>query len=1463
MEHDLEIGGDDDAFIADSDALPAVNKAIMAAAAADLISPRPIIFAWTLILHRMHSSYQERAERRDLAQNQKAQAGFELENQLYPSLTRRNSAGSIVSIESARYDRFLTEIGSNKEDWQLIEKTAITVTSGGQLYEMLDRMAICGGATYGAALRPSVGTRVRLAGMGLLKASFPLVGYQSEPVGTLISTLSGGQQYWDLTKDVFSSSTESAVGLALNDNVLLQFYVLQAQSRYPYEFMPFASFCRILSTYPCADEKAEVAKFLLTLHTVTFRVPASFRQIELINEDENTNSFQTMEDIPLFPTVASWKRRYHDDKPLYIPAGTEGRYLSDQLDDGSHITMLDYEHSTLALLGKRLDANLSEDIFDPALGRLEPAEAAEAISLLATLVRSETLRASNDSAPRADPIEAGLSVLQEASRELSNTKDIVTVVCDTLDTFMQEESAGSSEPTLAVLAACMEFLDAALDVCPGRVWSYMARCQLLNSDSRAGRLARITGASEMASERFHFLLSSMRFFSNLVGSVSTSAVQRKLGGKSDGRQRTSENPWLGTSDRVLAQVSLAVAQTAIDVFENTSTWRFESEVHCSMVVRDVVSVMDKVLLQVYGFGQPDSSHGLLSCLKPAAEFITESFLSSSSASLRFQPLLATLLVGLDLPDSTLYQQRAKFISERLTAVLGFLTSLLRVGAYLGKSSLVIQTQLFKVTTLLARLCVIRDSYKVPVLVLLGTLVTSAGSSANEPPSLLGYLGPQISRSFLKVLSNLDKPLKRSHETAAVWKFFSAVLRNRQQWMANCLLTGRMPREVPGETDKATSQLPADSILSIAKEALCSISSNPAVETLAVLDFFTAAQNFWPWTIFAAQSENTHLSQLCNYVKDLQATSRLSNSDPLRACQQTRIAAYIAETFAMQLYHLRQIGKEETFAKEVAQFIDYYLREGVRVRSYNGSLHENFKKNFAKFYPGCSLDDFTRTLLCPQELGSDYYYAIGPAERILGFKPDWLGPSGTGFKAEMERANLNLSLVDAEIALFHGWEFLLLELSICLVPGNAPIVKQMLQVATQCLDENQNSQGPERIFVDIWKARANLSLLLTQRLADCSMLPRDNASLLSTIWASISGIEEPFSTFQIEYYRTHLKILYIVLRGATQGRLSPGETGEASAEVSVGASQVVLNILDRVVAQGFRALVSLIHDPGATVYPDDVALMTAILQACLNSPGMDGSHTQILNILASQDVLHTASSLFSWSDKLADKGDPAYGELSLLFLREASAIPEVAEQLACDGLLGHLISANLATHMRRINVSPVSDSIGAQRCYSIWVKGLLPILLNILLALGATVAPEIAFVLKQFPNLLESSVQRFEAPGLSRTSPQTGQQYITLLAVSEIHSLALLTRVLSVLRLNNNRDIAEVPWEAGSLLENVEQWLSRPKLLRERLLPLGPREMEWKNTAPETPGSTAESRLEEKVMGLLEAVQTVLGENPDE
>lgn len=1462
-------------YLGSSEALLMVHEVLTGVVDRGVASALPVTLAWVPILHGMFSSYQQRAEQRDAIQNQKAIESYDSGTQMIPGAGRRNSAGSIITIDKTGYDDFLA-MTSMERDIQPALLIGAAATSDGLVYDVISDMARCLGSSESAIFAASVGSRMRLVLIALLRFTYTFIGYKAEPLTALLSLLSGGDNYWQLTKPSYLLPRDDTVSRTLNDDFTLEHFLLQALQRFPYEFAPFTNLCRNLASTTHAEANHDaILKILKQTPHLTFELPASFNQYELAQEDEGLNTIRFLDDFPLFEITSTRKRVSTEEESFVIPAGTYGRFMS----DSGRIVLMNYDHSTLSLLGKRLEANLSPSIYRLELGVLSDEEVADVISLLATLIRAETTKASRSATENSS--ESGLAIIAEASSALRRTKDIISVVCDILDVYLENDPDSAM---LSIVTACLQFLDAILPLQPGRVWSYAGRCSLLNNESRGGRLSRLTGSLELSFEQNEFLVTAVRLFSALVDSSMSSSVQRKTPTKSNSRHQVNENVWLGVSDKLVTSVTVAISQACIDTLESSSTWRFPSETQRTVLIRDLVPILNNIVLYAYSMGEVTSKKHLMAPLEPAANYVIDSFLAPSAGSLRIQPLLTTIALAVHWPGTTVYANGLKALSDRTISVLELATTLVRVANLFDQSSSTIETQLFKASPFVARVCAAHEGFREATISLLEALVVSAGKAKGEPPSLLGYLGPQTSRSFLRLLSSLDQPFDQEREVSIIWRFLSTIIRNRQQWMANCLLTGKTPRDARNGHDQA-SQPDSASVLSTALNRLSSISSIHTAEALSILDFITSAQNYWPWTIFSLQKHTGFLAGLRNYVKELQSSSITSKTSTLRACDEARLAGYIAETFAMQLFHLRQMGQADSMAKDLAQDLDYFLRDGVLVSGFNDSLHENFAKNFGNKYPSCNLNDFKRTLLEPRSLGNEYYYSLDFANTMLQSDPGWTGVRGAGFKSEMEKANANLSLVDAQIvshqyfqpmksqltnprqALYHAWEFLLLELSHCL-PKNDALKKQTLQVAEQCLEVNESTQEQHKlIFERLTESRVSLALLLVQRIVDNNPSAADVAQLLNAIWSTVSTFEGPYRLKNIPLYRTFLKLLYVTLRAqvkASDPKLTKSVAQKRAVNDSTSTvSQAVLGILDGVVAKGLRTLVSLIHDSETYVFPEDVAILNAIMQACLCIPGVSQNQTQIVNIMAAHDAVHVAISLYSWADKLAEKGDPIYGELSLLFLLELSALPLVAEQLACDGLLNHLTSASLANFLNRSNVSPFADSVGSQRCYSIWAKGIVPLLLNVLTALGQTIAPEVAYVLNQFPNLMASSIERFEAPGASRTQMARNKSaYITLLSVSEVHDLALITRVLGAIRANNARDIPEVEWDAAGALENVEFWLGSRKILRERLVPLGQREIEWKGIKATDAGKARgyESRLEERVIEQLEGVRTVLGED---
>ena len=429
---------------------------------------------------------------------------------------------------------------------------------------------------------------------------------------------------------------------------------------------------------------------------------------------------------------------------------------------------------------------------------------------------------------------------------------------------------------------------------------------------------------------------------------------------------------------------------------------------------------------------------------------------------------------------------------------------------------------------------------------------------------------------------------------------------------------------------------------------------------------------------------------------------------------------------------------------------------------------------------------------------------------------------------------------------------------------------LLKVASDCLKHNRKRTKEEKVFKKLAQTRAELALVLIQRLVESKSSVSGMSKVLGIVWKTIRESELTFEVAlgsgEASYYRTLLKVLFLGLRvlSETQAPLQNPEIDfRVSTRLAAQADIIptILDVLERVVAMGLRDLAAFIHEKPNESVPADVALITAILQACLQVPGIELSYSRIIAIIDDSKSVRVATTLFSWSHDLAIEGDPIYGELSILFLLELSSVPAIAEQLAIDGVLGQIGSAAISSHLKKTIVSPFADTAGYQRCYSIWVRGILPLVLNILDAVGAAIAPEVAVFLLQFPNLLEQALKAFEAPEISRTVIKNETKYITLSICSEVHTTALIMFILDGYRQSSTGlQIPDIEiWKAAAVLESAEVWLGSRNVLRERILPMGERDVALFKKKLE--GKGVANKLEEKVIGELLGIRDVLGGDP--
>ncbi|PBP15728.1 hypothetical protein BUE80_DR013552 [Diplocarpon rosae] len=1470
-------------YIFNSQTILDINSIMLSAAEKGQQPASPAILAWAIILQTLTE--------RVLASEEAVEMGL-------PS-------------PPEPYRDVLQKLNDNLEiEDNLIEFLARSAVDFCRVFEHLATLCSRLGQTSAALFTPETGAQIRMLVINLLKYSCR-IGYGPEIMAATLSALTGEQNYWDLAEMKPLLEINDVVHHFWHDETLNSVFLQSAKARYPFEALPFLSILRAVAS-PWYNDKGTPSNYavrcLEKMAQFTYALPSDFADYETTQEEDNTNTIQLTKPFQLFvPRFKTFRSQATMSKALskissdfYIPAGTLGRMVSES---GPRVASWFHEFSGLAYIGKLLETFLAaSDVVDATTGMPASCETvAEIIELLATVISGTTQF--NEHGPES-PHE---KILAEVSSGLSHERDVTSVIFDIFREELQNKMAcHGSDVSLDVLVSCVHFIHAQIRIAPGRVWPLMTRCGLLDIGRGRACLPSIIEGVEVASGQYDFLISCCYLFDALIDDFAANAITRKSDFQLWSRRvrvqpsRNHSDVSTNIHENTLAKILLSFSRYLNEVLESSRTWKYNSPDDRWRISNIIGTGFDKILryalgidttvepenenqektelaiaswpLPAKGEKQKEKRTKIMEAFMPASQYLVECFLTTSSGNLRFQPLLRAYFDGIETPDLTIFPNMLDLWRRNVCTMLILSQTLLRASALLSLPASRLVTQIFQASSLIARLYAANDVYKSEVIALFEALVVTASGETEQPPSLLGYLGPRTSKNFLHAISDLDKPLSRPDNLSKIWHFLSMVMKSRQHGFANYLLSGKTARDaVQSKIDEKQSVTIEKPLLSTALDALSRISELSAAESLAMLEFIVEAQDLRAWTVCNSPLYDTFTRSISNFVGVMKPLKQVRSLDgAIDDCYQTRIAAYIAEILSMHVFHSKQIGATLPL-NDLSNNLSYFSRFAVAVPEYNSSLHFNLRKNFEARYPGCTMQDLKRTTLELRQLGTDWFYDMSLADKML-IDEGWKGKKATkgkekaasadGLREEFRRANVNLSLVQAQIDLFNGWERLCIELT-SYIHTEPKLQTIFASVVLNCLTANGRSQPPEEIFSKLSERRAKLAQILGQRLSEANSSIPEMKSLLPAVWTTISNLrgsfERPVPEGDVIYYRALLNLLYIALLVHIRAG-GPNQNASFGTSVGTGHSTpvmpVVLDILKHVVAMGFRELVSSIHESPADSSPGDLRLITGILQSCLRFPGIELCHSQIVTTMVDNQVPLSAIRLFSWSEKLAIHGDPIYGELSMLFLLELSSVRPLAEQLAIGGILARISSMEIMSYFQRPGVTLLAESAGLQRCYRIWAVGILPLLLNILYAVESSIAVEVAQFLNQFPLMLTQSEEALDSPETNRLLPPGQKKYITYTACSEVNCMAGLVCILDMFRKTPGNPIPDVKWDAPGVLENVEFWLGARALLRERILPMG--QLEVAMTKRKIDAGRTVSALEQKVVAELGTIRDVIG-----
>ncbi|KAL7271823.1 hypothetical protein RUND412_005392 [Rhizina undulata] len=1167
----------------------------------------------------------------------------------------------------------------------------------------------------------------------------------------------------------------SAAKRAWNDPKL-RTLLSRAKHRFPYEPLPLLKLMRGL-----VSEAAVAVEYLTKMDTYTQTVPPDFREYDDVDVDADISRIRLVSDLVLFaPRDGGIFERNGGGGGIVVPEGTIGAVVSSG--GGVPVVVWQYAYNALTLFGRVLECALIGD--GGVTGEISNEDAVmEIVGLLTMLTASGTADPNSNFDPRV--------VLEDASDMVGRNRDIVSIIFDLLEEALQvaQNAPSSAKPTEFIVTA-LHFVDALIPVLPGRVWPYLARSTLLERNGRGGAFVGIVSSVEVVRGNYDFTLACIRLYDDLVDEAIKSAVLNMGGSRN--AQAAGRAPGTGVSVAVQRDILAGWTRVMVNVFESYRGWKYANKRQQMDIGKTIATIFTKILESVYGVDDSiDLNSKVTSVLTPSAEHLIKAFLSKDANELPVEPILGAIVDGIATPETTLFTHSLESWIQHVVAVLKFSEICLRVRGYLNLPSSQMEQHLYTSSSSLAKLYAIHDRFRQPVLELLEILVIASGSTnEGEPPSLLGHLGTDCASHLAVLLVNQDKPFDDLVLETRIWGFVSAVVSNKQQGMSILLLCGETLWNggMKGKDKKVKSK----SILSAALDALSDIDKLPSARALAMLETVTLAQNFWSLAMEDLGRHPTFLPGITKHVENLNVEFLPADSKAIITEKSNKVvvAAHIAQILAMHLHSRRPSARDQTFFAKLIPKLRFYYEKAVKISGYRASLHIHLQKNFEEKWSGLGLMKFKKTRIRRMEYGPNYVYDMGLIGKVLSFDPSWDGRSD-GYSSEVQQANLNLSLVDSQVVLMRAWRLLAMEL--CdFVAANKDLEKPLVEVIENCLQANIETGLPPPIFTTIVCERAEFAFVIMRRLQQS--LPSVDSlfdGILGLAWKAIqsssSNFRRALATADARHYRSLLRILYIALNANV-----------TKPKHSVETTYMILDILNLVVTKGFKDLATAAHNHPDRANPEDIALVTAILQAALKLKGMETIHGGLSMHIADNGTIRAATTLYSWAEQLAVGDDPVYGELSTLFLLELSSVPIIAEQLAVEGILELLVSSSLSGKIRQ-GVSPTSDP----RLHAVWSRGLLPIALNLLAHIGPRIGREVAAFLTYFSNQIESCVESWKKPNV-----------VTLSTVNEATTLVMLMEILGKLSV----PVTGVKFDKAVLTEGVDYLLSHRNYLATLVVP---------------------------------------------
>ena len=862
---------------------------------------------------------------------------------------------------------------------------------------------------------PGLATRITEILLQFVKTTVDMGSLSYSPfVLEMTSTiLAGDDGYWRFrSRGESNSYLLHVTGRVIGDDPLLRNIMAPARGRFPLEGVPFIRLCRILLPFQDenSDENDLISNVLSSIETFTSLITEPQISYDLIGEGDHLqlHLLKSIDAIAMvFPQLlqyfpASGKKT---SDFLVIPAGITGLPLRDEK---PIIALWEYKYSAIRFCGLALQLLLrcrtrarkgeTTDEYS-ALYSLDT----EIIALLATwLIKIAT---GNGREAFLDKSEALLTAISD---DLDRNQDVVAIICDLLEGELYQMNP---DPEVArLIFRCLQFLVALAKVMPGRVWSYLGRSGLLGLNGQENRLMAIVAATEMSTGQYDILLSAVQLLGVLVENAALAPGSRQ-GSSVLNRFRASDfyiNA-SGTQSATVKKIIQQFVRIIVAVFEASSNWNFQNQEHRLSLTLGTLATLHKLISYTFNYDDESSPETRLSVdIASATSYVVDSFLSESTNDTLLLPFFQELKYLAVLIPMSLSSRISNLRQSVAVSSIDLFAQLIRLNKLLGHSTSNLTKKVHEAMPVLVNLFVLYGELRLSIVRLLEAVICDSNGTT-QPTPVLGTLSEASAKAYIQCLGTLGLSAPSSALPAATWSLFSAALAYNQQWFTVYLLLGKTPKETLKSKTSTTSQ----PIIRLALKKLREINDLGQEESVKLLEFVSRSASLWPSVIQELRDDKECKDSCLKYLSTLQQPAKNGRDMSVKGLVRFQIATYIVEILALLAYHSNQKG-DITTLKHITPSTKFLVEHGASTPSYNASLHHSLQKNFEDLFPGSSLQHFKRTGFSEPVLGERFYYDTLLADKVFDSMPAWRGKGGKGFAYEFTRANMNLSLVEAQV-----------------------------------------------------------------------------------------------------------------------------------------------------------------------------------------------------------------------------------------------------------------------------------------------------------------------------------------------------------------------------------------------------------------------------------------------------------------